>query len=516
MFCGVLHKLSGKPLFAIAVAVLVPISACSGASENDEDGDGTEDDSAADGASTGTGGDGTALEPSYLKASNSDAGDLFGVSIALATDGYTMAIGANREGSAATGVNGDEADNATADAGAVYIFSHSGSTWQQDAYLKAANSGPGDAFGSSLAISADGNTVAVGAPYESSVDDSVSESGAVYLFVRSGSAWEQQALVKASNPHEDAYFGMAVSLSADGNLLVVGAEGEDSGAAGIDGDQGDRSADESGAAYVFRRSGNAWSQEAYLKASNPDAYDHFGGAVALSGDGSALSVGADFEDGAGTGANGDPNSNTTQSSGAVYLFEQSASGWQQQAYLKPTENDGYGLDAFGSSVSLSEDGGILAVGAPGDASSASGVDGEQNDSSMPYAGAVYVFVRKGDLWEPQAYVKASNTGAGDEFGYHLHLAANGQSLVVGAALEGGSVGSAYVYVSDGEIWQQRELVSATNPDAGDRFGWSLALSGDGAVLAVGAAREGSATSGVDGDQNDNSAARSGATYVYYR
>src|SRR5690606_41508650 len=90
MLCGVLHKLSGKPLFAIAVAVLVPISACSGASENDEAGDGTEDDSAADGDSTGTGGDGTALEPSYRKATNSEAEDHHAVSDALPPDGYTL------------------------------------------------------------------------------------------------------------------------------------------------------------------------------------------------------------------------------------------------------------------------------------------------------------------------------------------------------------------------------------------------------------------------------------------
>jgi hypothetical protein len=112
------------------------------------------------------------------------------------------------EDSNATGINGNQADDSAPDSGAVYVFTRSGGVWSQQAYVKASNTGPGDSFGFSLALSADGNTLAVGAYLENSnatgiggnqADNSALDSGAVYVFTRSGGVWSQQAYIKASN-----------------------------------------------------------------------------------------------------------------------------------------------------------------------------------------------------------------------------------------------------------------------------------------------------------------------------
>jgi trimeric autotransporter adhesin len=144
----------------------------------------------------------------YVKASNTGANDRFGNSVALSADGNTLAVGAYGEDSSATGIGGDQTNNSASSSGAVYVFARSGSTWSQQAYVKASNTGAGDCFGSSVALSADGDTLAVGAYNEASsatgiggvqTNNSAPSSGAVYVFTRSGSTWSQQAYVKASN-----------------------------------------------------------------------------------------------------------------------------------------------------------------------------------------------------------------------------------------------------------------------------------------------------------------------------
>ena len=113
-------------------------------------------------------------------------------------------------------------------------------------------------------------------------DNSATDSGAVYVFTRSGTTWAPQAYVKASNTSAKDAFGNAIALSADGGTLAVGATGEASAATGIGGNQGDNNAASAGAAYVFIRTGTVWSQQAYVKASNTDPGDVFGVTIALS------------------------------------------------------------------------------------------------------------------------------------------------------------------------------------------------------------------------------------------
>jgi hypothetical protein len=405
----------------------------------------------------------------YIKTSNTGASDFFGVSLALSADGNTLAVGANGEDSAATGINGNQTDNSLSGAGAVYVYAHTGATWSQQAYVKASNAGVSDIFGLSVALSDDGNTLAVGARGEASAatgingneaDNSASNAGAVYVFARAGATWSQQAYVKASNTEAFDQFGHFIALSADGDTLAVGAIGEASAATGINGNQADNSAVLAGAVYVFSRAGATWSQQAYVKASNTEVRDRFR-FVALSADGNTLAVGADREASAATGINGVQANNSASNAGAVYVFARSGTTWSQQAYIKASNTGA--ADAFGTSVALSADGDTLAVGAIGEDSAAIGINGNQADNSAASAGAVYVYMRAGATWSQQAYVKALNTEAGDDFG-------------------GG-------------------------------FG-SVALSDDGNMLAAGARFEDSGATGIGGDDADNSAGSSGAVYLY--
>jgi hypothetical protein len=174
-------------------------------------------------------------------------------------------------------VGGNQADDSAPDSGAVYVFRRTDTTWQQEDYLKASNTGAGDNFGWSVALS--GDTLAVGARDEDSAaqgmggnqaDDSASDSGAVYVFRRTVTIWQQEGYLKASNTDADDHFGSSVALSGD--TLAVGAVGEDL----------------SGAVYVFRRTCTEWLQEVYFRAHN-----YLGISLALSGD--TLAAGALFE-----------------------------------------------------------------------------------------------------------------------------------------------------------------------------------------------------------------------------
>ncbi len=335
---------------------------------------------------------GSWMQQAYVKASNAGENDWFGESVALSSDGNTLAVGARFEGSNATGISTDgsgEADNSADQAGAVYVFVHSGGSWSQQAYIKASNAGENDWFGESIALSGDGNTLAVGARFEDSnatgistdgsgeADNSAYKAGAVYVFVHSGGSWVQQAYVKGSNTGGGDVFGSSIALSDDGNTLAVGALAEDSNARGISTDgsgEADNSMNNAGAMYVFERSGNSWSQQAYVKASNTEVTDWFGESVALSSDGNTLAVGARFEDSNATGISTDGSGeadNSADQAGAVYVFVHSGGSWVQQAYVKASNAEEN--DWFGNLVALGSDGNTLAVGAWGEDSNATGI-----------------------------------------------------------------------------------------------------------------------------------------------
>jgi hypothetical protein len=479
----------------------------------------------------------------YLKASNPGEDDrigigdpLVGVTLAMSADGNTIAVSTPHEDGGATGVNGNQRDESAWDSGAVYVFVRSGRSWTQQAYIKASNTQSSDKFGFALALSGDGNTLAVGATLEDSAarringdqaDNAASSAGAVYVFSRTRTTWAQQAYIKASNADAGDQFGWSVALSHDGSTLAVGAQSEGSAATGINGNQADNSAPDAGAAYVFVRRGSAWSQQAYIKASNAQGGDRFGFCLALSGDGHTLGVCGYDEDGGAKGVDGVMDEGAP-GSGAAYVFVRRGTAWTQDAYLKASNT--IRAAAFGSAIAVSADGGTLAVGAADEDGLSRGVDGDQSTTANDdgSAGAVYVYGRTTAGWRQQAYVKSFNIGPTDLFGIRLALSRDGSVLAAGAPGQTGGgrgvtanpedfsapeSGAAYVFVRSGGRWTQHAYLKAPNADAFDQFGSGVALSADGATLAA-AANGDDSGSGIDGDQSDNAVRDAGAVYVY--
>lgn len=473
----------------------------------------------------------TLAQEAYAKSSNSENSDNFGAAVAISADGNTLAVGAPLEDSSESGAGGSGTDNTAPESGAVYVFIRSGTTWSQQAYLKASNTDANDHFGSRLALSADGTTLAVGADQEDSnavgingdeANDTAVDAGAVYVFARSGSAWSQQAYVKASNTDAYDHFGRAVSLSSDGNTLAVGASDEDSSAVGVAGSQADNSAIESGAAYLFTRSSATWVQDAYIKASNTETADLFGSRLALSADGGTLAVSAVFEDSNAVGIDGSQTDNSADGSGAVYVFTHASGTWSQQAYVKASNTGAH--DWFGVALALSANGDTLAVGADEENSAVADGSGFAMQS-----GAVYVFSRVSMLWSQQVLLKAPNVDVGDKFGDAVALSGDGNTLLVGALWEDShatgidgdqsdnsadSSGASYLFTRSVATWSLASYLKASNTGANDQFGTSLALSLDASTFVVGAPIEDSNARGIGGSETDNSASSSGAAYVF--
>jgi hypothetical protein len=457
----------------------------------------------------------------YLKASDTARRAYFGSATAVSGDGNTAAVGA-------IGWDGAE--------GAVYVFVRENGTWKPQSRVRGNFTEAGDRFGLALALSDDGSTLIVGAPEEDSGarvingnerGSALSDSGAAYVFVRSGGAWNQQAYLKVPNPDVGDELGTSVAVSADGNTVVVGAPCEDSRATRVDGNAENNNASDAGAAYVFVRSGTSWSLQSYIKASNTDSEDWFGYSVALSDNGNTLAVGAPWEDSAATGVGGNQANNAVAKAGAVYVFTRSGTTWSAPIYVKASTTDS--KDWFGWSVALSGDGATLAVAAPHEGGGSGGIGGDQANNGRPQSGAVYVFAQSGATWQQTAYIKAGNPETEDEFGWALALSDNGDTLAIGApgedsnalAIDGNGLdntaaqaGAAYAFKRTAGTWSQQAYVKATNTNAGDRVGYAVALSGNGDTLLVGAPSEASSATGIGGDQGDNTRAAAGAAYLY--
>ena len=434
----------------------------------------------------------------FVKAPVVDREDEFGTALALSTDGAALVVGAPFEDSASTGtfVPDGEGYQAALDSrgasnsGAVTVYRRSGSTWRVEAFIKAPEAGSSDNFGASLALSADGATLAVGAyrddsastgtfapnepGYQAALDsDGVAASGAVTVYRRSDvdSRWTIEAFIKAPEVDVDDWFGYALgvpghplALSTDGATLAVGAAYEDSASTGTFAPDGtgyqaaldSRGASNSGAVTVYRRSGSTWRVEAFVKAPNTGADDEFGRTLALSGDGATLAVGAHREDSASTGTfvpGGEGyqaalDSDGAYRSGAVTVYRRSDvdSRWTIEAFVK-APNAGVDTE-FGISLDLSSGGVVMAVGSSGEDSSFSGVFAPDDpayqtaldNDAVFRSGAAYIYRHPSGpgAWTVGSFVKAPKADdPEDAFGSVLALSADGATLAVGALNEAG-------------------------------------------------------------------------------
>lgn len=265
-------------------------------------------------------------------------------------------------------------------------------------------------------------------------DNSLARSGAAYVFTRSGTTWSQQAYLKPPNTHSEDRFGYSVSISGD--TLVATSAWESSGQTTITNGAGastDTSATHAGAAYVFTRSGGMWSQQAYLKAANADANDVYGVSAAISGN--TIAIGA-YGEGSNqtfvTNGTAASSNNSAAYAGAVYVYTRTGVNWQQQAYLKAA--NAQANNWYGYRVAL--DGDTLVVGSQQESSNQNIITNgmtASSDASASHAGAVYVYTRSAANWTQQAYIKPANASAGSLFG--RDVAIKGNTIVVGSDQE---------------------------------------------------------------------------------
>ncbi len=353
----------------------------------------------------------------FLPAPGQGLNSGFGESVALAANGESALIGSPGQG-----------------AGSAVIFTHSGNWWaQRDPQLTPAGASGEAAFGSSVTLTPDADLALVGGPRD---DAGI---GAVWVFARSGEAWSQQAPKLA--PRDalgSAGFGTSVAVSSNGRIALVGGPHDDGG---------------TGAAWVFRRSGSAWTEDLKLVPREDDGSAEFGSSVALSSDGSTLLVG-----GPGEGAG----------SGAVWVFRRAGASWSQSGakVVPPKQSSGA---RFGASVALSSAGTAMLVGEPGAAP----------------GGAAWGLARVAGTWAAQGpRLIGPQASIAGRFGTSVSLDASGRVALVGTPTTAGS-GNAVLFTLHGSAWI-RPGAPLGQGAVGGSFGTSVALAAtDDAVLAGG-------------------------------
>ncbi len=332
--------------------------------------------------------------------------------------------------------------------------------WVQKQKITSTPRGVGAQHGNAVAIN--GNTMVVGARFDGTT---ASQAGAAYVYVLNGGVWTQQAVLLANDGAVADKFGYSVAISED--TIVVGAYNDDSPLSNA------------GSAYVFVRSGTAWTFQQKLTAGDATADDQFGVAVAVGGP--TIFVGANFSD-----------QPSNSDAGAVYRFSQSGTVWTQVQKLIPAGGVILG-DHFGESLAVS--GSKLVVGSPG------------ADDPFTAAGSVYVFVEGGGgVYTQQVKISIPSGANGDSFGFSVAI--EGNTLVGGATQytpipAQPAYGAAYVYEFNGSTWVSQGRIVASDGASVDRFGYSVAVSNG--IVAVGA-REDDTTAGPD----------AGSAYIFTR
>ncbi|MFT5083204.1 MAG: hypothetical protein ACI9Y1_001244 [Lentisphaeria bacterium] len=392
------------------------------------------------------------LNQNFLKAAAPGVGDEFGHSVAFSDN--TLAVG-------------------LPGASEVIVFNLSGDLWGQTASVKPTVSEPHEGFGSSVALV--GSTLVVGAPGSDVI--------AGRVFIVTGSGWDQIEELSLASSIEGDRFGEALSLQDD--ILMVGAPGAtlDTGVNG-------------GVVFEYTLVDAIWTQGEPIVVDDSVEGDDFGAALQLNYS-TELAIGAPGRD---------------LNKGAVYVVEHTGGTWVVGDPTVATIRDEG--DKFGTSLVIQDD--VLVVGAPGEQSSATGVDGLQADKSQEDAGAVYIFSRKDESdtsWGGEdTYLKATTAGA---MGFGSALAMTDSMLAVGAPLQdvtAGNSGAVYLFARDSEGgWPSAHTLKAVNnTEPSQNFGNVLAFIGD--TLVVGAEGEDSSVGGINPTPNDG-ANNSGAVYV---
>jgi len=321
----------------------------------------------------------------------------------------------------------------------VCVYTREAANWTKEQCLSEEDEAPNndDNYG---VIAVSGNTLVVGAALD--VTNGVI-GGAAYVYVRNGHTWSLQQKLFASDRANFDQFGIAVDVVGD--TIVVGAHG--------DNDEGFQT----GAAYVFRRNGTTWTEEQKLKASDAAPDSAFGASVALNGQ--TVAIGAPGE------------SSGALSSGAVYVFINDGTSWQQQGKIKA--NRVMNNQQLGSTVSVSGD--TIVAAAPGE------LIGEPADdfNNVLSKGAVYIFDRTGTSWDHQKrFFERDRNRTG---GFAVRAAIDGDTIIVGdPTYDAGArfTGAVYVFERKGNGWSLKHTLAANDGQFLQAMGFAIAVSGD--------------------------------------
>lgn len=320
----------------------------------------------------------------------------------------------------------------------LHIASQSISNYALKDTLTASDGKTNDFLGSAVSVSADGSTVLVGAK-EVKVGAN-SYQGAAYIFTRSGTNWIQQKIT-ADDGAAQRYFGHTVALSADGTTALIGAPSYDTA--------------KDAAAYVFTQNGGIWTQQQKLVRADIVQVSSFGYSVALSADGNLALVGDEFTD-------------------SAYTFTRSGTVWTQQQKLTSTS-----VTSFGESVALSGDGSTVLI------------NGFDTTIPSTYLISGYVFTFSNGLWTEQHKLLADD---GTQPKFLISSAAlnhDGSTAIIGAPFDdmGGNSnqGAAYIYARSGDVWTQQQRLTASDGAAEDLFGNAVSISADGNTALIGSA-----------------------------
>ncbi|MFM7358072.1 MAG: beta strand repeat-containing protein, partial [Sediminibacterium sp.] len=346
-----------------------------------------------------------------------------GTGVAISADGNTAIIGGFLDNS---------------NRGAAWIFTRTGSTWSQQGNKLVGTGIEGTSVqGFSVDISADGNTVIIGG-----YGDKFGV-GAVWIFKRTGSTWNQQGnKLVGSDRVGPSYQGYSVALSADGNTAIVG---------------GFLDNNNTGAAWIFSRNGDTWTQQGTkLVANDASGLARQGWSVSLSADGNTAIIGGYRDNGF---------------KGAAWIFNRNGSVWTQQGN-KLVGTDVIGNAQMGYSVALSADGNTAIMGGPAD----------NNDK-----GATWIFTRAGGIWSQQGNKLVSQDAVGNAYqGNAVSISADGNTAIIAGYREDDFKGASFVFNRSGNSWSQKYNKLAGNGSVGNaNLGWSIDLSSDGNTAIVG-------------------------------
>jgi prepilin-type N-terminal cleavage/methylation domain-containing protein len=310
-----------------------------------------------------------------------------------------------------------------------------------------------------IALAMDGDSAVISSRAD---DDVASAAGAIYVYAcKSDGGWVQQAKLVADDGAASDLLGHSVAIS--GNRIVAGALRDDLDIGGV-------TINNAGGAYVYVRKGNTWVQEAKLIANDAAASDEFARSVAIDGD--TILVGARYDDDSGG------------NSGSAYVFERVGGSWNQIAPKIIPSDAAFG-DQFAYDVAL--DGHTAAITAHGYDTTAL----ETPPSSIGNAGGAYIFKRTSSGWVEQAKLLASDASTSLQLGYSIDV--HGDSVIVGAPLDNGSTGSAYVFHWDGSSWTQQQKLTASDGAASEQFGIEVQIDGDTALVGAYLADDGADT-----------------------